>query len=148
RLVAGGEEPPLLAMAETWHPRSVPVASPLPAALRSLRFVANKVRDHMGIMLSGSPRQAIRDFRRNGAVVKEMILHRDIYRGDWYLRNSEIVKEASCRAASRYTPPVYPGDLVIYIAGNLRVEPDADTRLEWSKLARGRSVVVRSPAPG
>jgi thioesterase domain-containing protein len=146
QLIASGEEPPLLALIETWHPRSVPVIRGAPAALRPLSFLVRGLSRHLGVMLRLPPREAFRYFRENGAIVKEMILRRDIYRGDRYRRYRDLVWEANYRAGSRYIPAAYAGRILLFLADNQKVEADADTRLVWCELAHGGCLVVRTNA--
>ncbi len=75
-----------------------------------------------------------------------MILRRDVYRGDRYKRYRDLVVEATYRAGSRYVPAAYAGRILLFLAGNLQVEADSDTRLVWCDLAREGCVVVRTSA--
>ena len=83
---------------------------------------------------------------RTAHIVKEMILRRDIYRGDSYKRYRDLVFEANYRAGSRYIPTDYPGRILLLLAGNFKVGPELDTRLVWCELARDGCHVVRIPA--
>jgi amino acid adenylation domain-containing protein len=148
QLIASGEEPPLLALVETWHPKSVPVVRGAPASLRPLIFLVRGLARHLRVMVSRRPREAFRHLRANCAIVKEMLLRRDIYRGDRYKRYRDLVWEASYRAGSRYIPAAYAGRVVLFLAGGLKVEADLDTRLFWLELARGGCEVVRTSAGG
>jgi thioesterase domain-containing protein len=148
QLIASGEEPPLLALVETWHPSSVPVVRGAPAALRPLIFLVRGLGWHLGVMLSFPPREAFRYLRQKSAIVKEMILRRDIYRGDRYERYRDLVVEATYRAGSRYIPAAYAGRILLFLAGNRKVEADSDTRLVWCELARDGCLVVRTTAGG
>jgi amino acid adenylation domain-containing protein len=146
QLIASGEEPPLLALIETWHPQSVPLERSAPAMLRPWIFLAQGVGRHWGAMRRLPPREAFRYLQRSGAIVKEMILRRDVYRGDRYKRYRDLVVEVTYRAASHYVPVAYPGRILLFLAGNLQVEPGSDTRLLWCDLARAGAFVVRTRA--
>jgi thioesterase domain-containing protein len=144
QLIASGEEPPLLALVETWHPTSVPVVHNVPAVFRHLTFLVRGLGRHLSALLSRSPREAFRYLYDKSAIVKEMIRRRDIYRGDPYKRYTDLVLEATYRAGSRYIPAAYAGRILLFLAGNLNVEPDQDTRLVWRDLARDGCLVVRT----
>ncbi|MBZ5622001.1 MAG: amino acid adenylation domain-containing protein [Acidobacteriia bacterium] len=146
QLIASGEEPPLLALVETWHPRSVPVIRGAPVALRPWIFLVRGLGRHLGVMLSLPPREVFRYFRENSVIVKEMILRRDVYREDRYKRYRDLVWEANYRAGSRYIPAAYAGRILLFLAGNRKVEADSDTRLAWCELARDGCEVVRTTA--
>jgi amino acid adenylation domain-containing protein len=146
QLVASGEEPPLLMLIETWHPSSVPLEPSAPAMLRPWIFFGRAVGRHLGALRGLPPDEVFRYLRGSGAIIKEIILRRDVYRGDRYKRYREIVVDATHRAASRYVPAPYPGPVLLFLAGNLQVEADSDTRLIWRDLARGGATVVRTRA--
>jgi amino acid adenylation domain-containing protein len=146
QLIASGEEPPLLALIETWHPRSVPLKRSAPAILRPWIFLARGVGRHLGALRRLPPNEAFRYLGRNGALLKEMILRGDVYRGDRYTRYRDLVVEVTYRAASHYVPVAYPGRILLFLAGNLQVEPGSDTRLVWCDLARAGACVVRTRA--
>jgi hypothetical protein len=100
-----------------------------------LIFLVRGLRRHLGVMLS-----------ENSTIVREMILHRDVYRESRYQRYRDLVWEASYRAGSRYHPAAYPGHILLFIAGNLKVDADSDTRLFLCKLARDGCLAVRATA--
>jgi thioesterase domain-containing protein len=135
RLVAAGEEPPLLAMVETWHPRSVPALRSAPAALQPLNFFFQGLARHLGALRKLPPGEALRYFRDHSAIIWEMILRRDVYRGNRYKRYASLVSEANNRAGSRYIPTPYAGRILLFVAGNRNVDAAWDTRLSWRELA-------------
>jgi thioesterase domain-containing protein len=148
QLVAAGEETPWLAMVETWHPRSVPETPRrrAPRALRPFVFFTRGLGRHVRAMLRLPPLEALRYFREKSPIIREMIVRRDIYRGNVYKRYIEFIVEAAYRAGSRYVPTSYAGDILLFIAGNLKVEAGWDTRLAWRELARDGCAVVRLAA--
>jgi amino acid adenylation domain-containing protein len=146
QLIASGGEPPLLALVETWHPRSIPEIDGAPAELRPLIFLVRGLGRHLGIMLRLSPLKSFRHLRENISIVREMILRRDVYREDTRKRYLDLVVEANYRAGSRYIPAAYAGRILLFFAGNLKVEADSDTRLVWRELAREECLVVRTAA--
>jgi thioesterase domain-containing protein len=146
QLIAAGEEPPLLALIDTWHPASIPKIRGAPAALRPLIFLFQGLGRHLRALLTLPPSRAVRHLRENSAIVKQMILRKDVYRGDRYKRYRDVVMEANYRAGSRYVPNRYPGRILLLIAENHKVQNDLDTRLVWRELAGKGSLVVRIPA--
>ena len=146
QLIASGEEPPLLALIETWHPRSVPLERNAPAALRPWIFLARGVGRRFRALGTLSPSEAFRCLCRDSALVKEMIFRRDFYRGDSHKRYKDLVVEVTHCAASRYVPAAYPGRILLFLADNLEVEASCDTRLVWCDLARMGSSVVKTSA--
>jgi thioesterase domain-containing protein len=97
-------------------------------------------------MRSLPPREGFRYLRENSVIVKEMILRRDVYRGDRYKRYANYVMEATYRAGSRYIPAAYAGRILLFLADNRHIEADSDTRLVWCDLARDGCLVVRTGA--
>jgi thioesterase domain-containing protein len=148
QLIASGEEAPLLAMVETWHPSSVPVFRGPPATLRPWVFVVRGIGRHIAAMFRLPLPQAVRYFYDKVTIVKEMMRRRDVYRGDRYKRYVDRVWEANYRAGSRYVPAAYAGRIVLYLAANLEVAADSDTRLVWCELALDGCEVVRINAAG
>jgi thioesterase domain-containing protein/acyl carrier protein len=146
QLVACGEEVPLVALVETWHPSSIPPLRSTPVALRPFLFVVRGVGRHLGAMLRLPPRRAFRYFREKSAIINKMMFHRDIYRGDRYKRYSKPLVEANYRAGSHYVPAPFAGRLLLLHAGNRDIGSDTDTRLVWRDLALGGCVVVRTAA--
>jgi amino acid adenylation domain-containing protein len=146
QLVASGEEAPLLALIETWHPSSIPSTHGAPAVLRPFLFLVRGMSRHFGAMLRLPPRRAVRYFREKSAIVKEMLLYRDIYRGDRQKRYRDLIFEANYRAGSRYVPTAFAGHTQLFLAGGRHVEPDKDTRLVWRDLSESCDV-VRNAAP-
>lgn len=146
QLVASGEEAPLLILVETWHPASVPLVPRPPATRRALTFLVRGLDRRLGALLSLSPREVLGNLRETCGIVGEMILRRDIYRGDRYKRDKDLVVEITHRAGSQYTPTTYSGSVLLILAGNLETDADSDTRMVWRGLARGGCAVVRTPA--
>ena len=146
QLIAAGEEPPLLALVETWHPRSVPAVNGAPAAVQPLIFLIRGLARHLIAPRHLRFREAVRYWRDNSTIIKEMILQRDVYRGDRFKRYTILLYTANCRAGSRYIPAPYPGHVLVYLAGNLKVDAEFETRLTWCELARGGHEVFEMPA--
>ncbi|HEY7387937.1 MAG TPA: amino acid adenylation domain-containing protein [Bryobacteraceae bacterium] len=147
QLIDAGEEAPLLILIETWHPKSIPeVRGGAPHVLRPFLFFVRGAMRHLRALLSLPPRQAGRYFRAKSGILKEMLLYRDVYRGDRYKRNHDLVFEANYRAGSRYIPGPYAGRIVHIVAGNLKVDRAIDTRLVWCDLAAGGCEMVGTSA--
>lgn len=146
QLVGAGEEAPLLMLIETWHPKSIPELRGAPHVLRPFLFFVRGAMRHLRALLSHPPRQAGHYFRAKSGILKEMLLYRDVYRGDRYKRNRDLVFEANYRAGSSYIPGPYAGRIVHIVAGNLKVDPATDTRLVWRGLAAGGCEMVGTSA--
>lgn len=146
QLIASGEEPPLLALAEAWHPTSVPLVKGAPFRLRPWIFFGRGLVRHVSTALQFSPRDAFQYVRQKSSIIREMILRHDVYRGDRYKRYQDLIVEATYRAASRYVPTGYPGRISLFFASNLEVKANSDTRLCWRDFARKGSVVIRMDA--
>ncbi|HVT93824.1 MAG TPA: amino acid adenylation domain-containing protein [Bryobacteraceae bacterium] len=146
QLIASGEEAPLLILVETWHPTYVPLVRCAPAARRALTFLVRGLVRRISALLTPSPREVLASLRETCAIAREMILRQDIYRGDRYKRDRDLVVEITHRAVSQYTPTPYSGSVVLILAGNLENNADSDPRMVWGELARGGCAVVRTPA--
>ena len=146
QLIAAGEEPPLLALIETWHPRSLPVVRSVPVMLRPLVLFTRGMGRRLRALLGLSPREALRYLGESSAIVKEMISLRDVYRKDRYKLYRDLVVEATYRAGSRYIPAPYPGRILLFLAGGLQVGADLDTRMVWCDVASDRCQVFRTSA--
>jgi amino acid adenylation domain-containing protein len=146
QLIASGEEPPKLALVETWHPRSIGEVRGAPIGLRPLVFLTRGLASHLSVMRNLSLSEAFRHLRGNIAIVKQMILRRDVYREDRYKRYIDLLVEANYRAGSRYIPAAYPGHILLVYAGTLGIEADLDPRLVWRDLARDGCRVVQTAA--
>ena len=79
--------------------------------------------------------------REKLGIVREMILHRDVYRGDRGILYQEIVVKANYEAMMAYKPKSYAGRLHIIIASNRPIDSVHDARLNWNLLAEGGSSV-------
>jgi amino acid adenylation domain-containing protein len=142
QLIASGEEVPVLALVETWFPSSIPALRGAPAPLRPFIFLIRGLLRHLGAMLGLPPGQAIHYFRLKSAIIREMVRHRDIYRGEWSASYKNLVIEANYRAGSRYVPAPLPGRLLLFLAANRNRESDEEL-LAWSRLARQSCPVFR-----
>jgi thioesterase domain-containing protein len=145
QLIASGEEPPLLALIETWHPSSVPSIQGAPVPMRPWIFFGRGVARHLRAALQFPPREALRYVFQKSHIIREMILRRDVYRGD-HKRYRDLAVETTYRACSRYVPAAYAGRISLFLAGNLEIEANSDTRLCWRDFARDGCVVVRTNA--
>ena len=79
--------------------------------------------------------------------VKEMIVKRDIYRGDSWAIYRDRVSSANHRAISRYNPKNYDGHLALFLAAARQVGAKHDPRLEWGHRAVDGYAVFRVFAP-
>ena len=147
QLIASGEEPPLLALIETWHPRSVPLERAAPALLRPSNFLVRGLRQasrrpakpSCPRSVSLSPREQ-RHCQGNGCP-------------SWTSTGATIIgvteislwRSPTARHPVTLRVPILGGSCS-FCAGNLQVEADWDTRLVWCHLARDGCLVVRTSA--
>ena len=88
----------------------------------------------------------VRYFREKGALIKEMLFYRDVYRGDRRKRYMGLVREANYRAGSSYVPTPYAGAIHLFLVGDRYGETPADTRLVWCSLSSNCTVVPNGVA--
>lgn len=138
RLSAQGHQIALLAMLETWHPVSLREPGwTLPNFLRAPAFflsVSYKVAAYI-IRTNRNDRWARINKAASG--LREMILQRDVYRGDREVLFRDKVSEANRKAAASYRPKPLACPIKLIIASERPVNPPKDTRLSWCKLALG-----------
>ena len=138
RLSAQGHQIALLAMLETWHPVSLREPGwTLPNFLRAPAFflsVSYKVAAYI-IRTNRNDRWARINKAASG--FREMILQRDVYRGDREVLFRDKVSEANRKAAASYRPKPLACPIKLIIASERPVNPPKDTRLSWCKLALG-----------
>ncbi|MGD9851048.1 MAG: amino acid adenylation domain-containing protein [Nitrospirales bacterium] len=147
RLSAQGHKVALLAMLETWPPASLRVPRwTLPSFLRSPAFflsVSFRVASHI-IRTNRKDRWARINKAARG--LREMVLQRDVYRGDREILFRDKVSEANRKAAASYQPKPFPGRIDLIIASERPVNPPKDTRLTWCDLALAGHSVDKIPA--
>ena len=147
RLSAQGHQVALLAMLETWPPSSLRVPRwTLPNFLRSPSFFLT-VSFQIAAQIMRTNRQE-RWARINKAArgFREMVIRRDVYRGDREILFRDKVSEANRKAAASYQPKPFPGRIELIIASERPVNPPKDTRLKWCDLALEGYSVDKIPA--
>ena len=146
RLSAQGHQVALLAMLETWPPSSLRVPRwTLPIFLRSPSFFL-AVSFQVAAQIMRTNRQE-RWARINKAArgFREMVIRRDVYRGDREILFRDKVSEANRKAAASYQPKPFPGRIELIIASERPVNPPKDTRLKWCDLAL-KGILDKIPA--
>lgn len=147
RLSAQGQRVALLGMLETWPPVSLRVPRwTLPNFLRSPAFflsVSYRVAAH--IMRTDRKDRWAR-INKAARGLREMVLRRDVYRGDREILFRDKVSEANRKAAASYHPKPFPGRIELIIASERPVNPPKDTRLIWCDLALEGHSVDKIPA--
>jgi thioesterase domain-containing protein len=144
QLQATGERVALLAMVETWLPRSL--QSP---RFRLYRFLGPAIIiwqglvRHVTALASTTPREWGPKIWRMIGIAWEMFAKRDLYRGDRSVLYQDVVSAANYDAMVQYVPKSYAGHIHLFLASDRPVDPTRDTRLEWTKLAEGGFSVHR-----
>ena len=70
-------------------------------------------------------------------MLKQIIVQRDLFRGDRGAFHTKVVRQANLAAVHRYQPRVYPGRVVLLLAEGRNVASGEDPRLGWSRIAAG-----------
>jgi amino acid adenylation domain-containing protein len=145
QLATQSEQVALLAMIGTWPPSSVEdMVSTSPSA-QKLAFLGEGIVRHLRAMLAQPRGQRLAYLIKKARIILEMIAHRDVYRGDTEALHRDWVSGTNRRAAARYNPTPYAGDVLFVIPDSLSPAPDLDPRLTWRDLVRGESTIIRLP---
>ncbi|HEV8197246.1 MAG TPA: thiamine pyrophosphate-requiring protein [Gemmatimonadales bacterium] len=138
QLRAGGDEVGLLALLEPRPPTETPRREFRPLRTRSaLRLMGHRLRVYARTFAGLRGRQRFDYLRERLNVLRQMIAHRDVFRGhpeDFHL---EVVRQANLAAVHRYQPRVYPGRAVLFLAQGRKIDSEEDPRLRWQRLAAG-----------
>ena len=82
-------------------------------------------------------RQRFEYLRERFETLKQIVVQRDLFRGDRGTFHSEVVRQANLAAVRRYQPRLYPGRVVLLLAEGRNVASGDDPRLGWSRIAGG-----------
>ena len=82
-------------------------------------------------------RQRFEYLRERFQVLKQIVVQRDLFRGDRGAFHTKVVRQANLAAVHRYQPRVYPGRVVLLLAEGRNVASGEDPRLGWSRIAAG-----------
>jgi hypothetical protein len=101
---------------------------------RLLRFIVGRIRLYADELrrLDGPARRAF--LRAKLKLVREIILRRDLFRGDRRELNSKAVSEANHVAGQHYVPGPYTGTAIIALAEGRVTAGPRNFRLDWLEL--------------
>ena len=139
QLRATGEDVAQLFLLETWLPGPASARPPRLGA-RSAAFVeilAGRLRLQAATLARLRGRQWLHYLGERLGTVKQMIVQRDVFRGDRTELHLQTVIQANLAALNQYAPRVYPGRAVFFRAAERNVAADADGRLAWRQLISG-----------
>ena len=108
----------------------------LPQA-RTLQFIATRLRLYVSTLARLRGRQRFEYLRERFQVLKQVVVQRDLFRGDRSALHADVVRQANLAAVHRYQPRVYPGRVVLLLAEGRNVASGEDPRLGWSRMAAG-----------
>ena len=145
QLHAAGEQVGLLALLEPRPPPRTPRREVLPPQTRTLQFIARRLRRYVYTLARLRGRQRFEYLRERFQVLKQMIVQRDLFRGDRGAFHTRVVRQANLAAVHRYQPRVYPGRVVLFLAEGRNVASGEDPRLGWSRIAAGGLAVHSVP---
>jgi aspartate racemase len=148
QLRAAGEEVAFLMLLDTWPPpRRRPILDSLLRHSHHITFLADAAKRNL-MQLLRQPFHAWPGLLRNRTkVISEMIVQRDVYRGDSAAMYVDRVSRANYKAFSLYRPRPYDGALMLVFAATRNVgRVRRDPRLLWGALARGGCTRLDVPA--
>ena len=138
QLTATGQQVGLLALLEPRPPAEAPRREFRPLRTRSaLRLIGSRLRLYARTFARLRGRQRFDYLRERLNMIRQMVAHRDVFRGhpeDFHL---QVVRQANLAAVHRYQPREYPGRAVLFLAAGRKIDSEEDPRLRWSRLAAG-----------
>jgi amino acid adenylation domain-containing protein len=138
QLHATGQRVEFLALLEPRPPAEAPRREFRPPRLRTvLRLIGRRLQLYLRTLMRLRGRQRLAYLRERLDVLKQMVVKRDVFRGNRQEFDSAVVRQANLAAVHRYQPREYPGHVVLYLAEGRTVASEEDPRLRWSRLARG-----------
>jgi hypothetical protein len=82
---------------------------------------------------------------KNARIVLRMIERRDVYQRDDHALRSDRLSATNRRAAARYNPAPYAGDVFLVLPSSIPRPAHSDPRLAWRGFVQGETTVVRLP---
>lgn len=147
RLRAAGEKIEFLGLLETWPPsESPPIGGVLVRSSHVVRYLLNGIKRYWRALTSSGSQSKVEVLRRGVLVMLEMLVRRDVYRGEAAAFYSDRVSTANHRAFLRYRLRPYDGEAFLVIAAARPVAPGTDPRLELGALCAGGFDSVSIPA--
>lgn len=147
QLHAAGQEVEVLMLLETWPPsatsrQGLQVGT---RAFTTLRFIGGRLRQYSSKVANVPVRQRFRYLLEWLKMLGEMVVQRDLFRGDRSELYRNLVEQANSLAYQRYEPRTYPGRVVLFRAGEREVSAPDDRRLAWRGLVTGDLEVYTVP---
>jgi len=139
QLRAAGQEIGLLVLLETWPPVGTwgRILRPGARLLAATRLVSGRLRLYAETLARLDTRERLRYLLGRLRMVGEMVMQRDVFRGDWSEFHQDVVTQANLIAYQRYEPRPYTGHVVFFRAEGRRVTAQQDRRLVWRQLISG-----------
>ncbi len=138
RLHAAGEPVGLLALLEPRPPAQTSRREfRHPRTRTALGLIGRRLRLYLQTLARLPGRQRFVYLRERLEMVRQMIVQRDLFRGNPGEFLSGVVRQANLAAVHRYQPRVYPGKVVLFLAEGRKIASEEDPRLRWSQLAAG-----------
>lgn len=139
QLRAAGQEVRLLVLLETWLPDTTAKRwrRPNVRALALLGLVFSRLRLYFHTLKGLHGRQRFDYALERLKMVAEMIIRRDVLRGDPSEYHLRIVTEANLIALQHYRPRDYPGRVALFRAEDRNLVSDRNPTLGWSHLLSG-----------
>ncbi len=139
QLRAAGQEVRLLVLLETWMPQTTAKRwrRPNVRALALLGMVLSRLRLYFHTLKRFNGPQRFDYALDRLKMVAEMIMRRDVLRGDPSEYHLRIVTEANLIALQHYHPRDYPGRVALFCAEDRNSVSDHDPTLGWGHLVSG-----------
>jgi amino acid adenylation domain-containing protein len=145
RLTEQGESVDLLVMIGTWPPSAIPDTVSTSRFVQRLVFLGQGIARHVRTMRQRPPGQRLNYIWEKARILNEIVVQRDVYRGDSQTLHHDLVVRANQRAAARYVPAPYPGSVILIIPDGIPLSSEQDPRLVWKTLAKGECTTILVP---
>ena len=145
QLHAAGEQVGLLALIRPMAPPGTSRREVRPPQTRTLQFIAKRFRRHRQTLAKLGGRQRFDYLLDRFQVLKQIVVQRDLFRGDRNAFHTNVVREANLAAVRRYRPRTYPGRVVLVLADGTNLASEDDPRLAWARMAAGGQAVHSVP---
>lgn len=146
-LTKQGHKVAFLGLLETWPPASLRVPHwTLPNFLRAPVFFLTMTYRIMIQILHANKKDRLARIFKAVRGFRDVVSHRDVYRGDGEIRFRDKVSEANRKAAAAYHPKPFTGRIELIVASKRQINPPKDTRRTWCDLALSGSSIDEIPA--
>jgi amino acid adenylation domain-containing protein len=139
QLRAAGQEIGLLILLETWPPVGTWARLLRPGArlLTVLRLIRSRLRLYAQTWARLGGWQRVKYLLGRMRMLGEMVVQRDVFRGDRSEFYQDVVNQANLIAYQEYEPRPYAGRVVFFWAEGRQVTAHQDRRLGWRQLITG-----------